>query len=95
VQTYRDTAEPGIDGTRAMLAKARAQEPVKAAREVALIRLMFDLGLRRGEVASLDLSDIDREGRKLWIKGKWAQAEGSPDASRADACHAVRLASLT
>jgi integrase/recombinase XerC len=70
VQTYRDTAGPGLGGTRAMLARAKAQEPVKAARDVALIRLMFDLGLRRGEVAGLDVGDIDRDGRKLWIKGK-------------------------
>jgi integrase/recombinase XerC len=70
VQAYRDTAGPGLDGTRAMLAIARAQEPAKAARDVALIRAMFDLGLRRGEVAGLDLANIDRDGRKVWIRGK-------------------------
>ena len=70
VQTYRDTAGPGLDGTRSMVARARTQDPVKAARDVALIRLMFDLGLRRGEVAALDLADIDAGGRRLWIKGK-------------------------
>jgi integrase/recombinase XerC len=70
VQAYRDTAGPGLDGTRAMLERAKAQEPIKAARDVALIRLMFDLGLRRGEVAGLDLEDIDRDGCKLWIRGK-------------------------
>ena len=42
----------------------------KAARDVALIRLMFDLGLRRGEVAGLNLEDIDRENKRVWIKGK-------------------------
>ena len=69
-QSYRDTVGPGLDGTRAMLAHARAQDLVKAARDVALIRLMFDLGLRRGEVAGLNLEDIDRDNKRVWIKGK-------------------------
>lgn len=69
-QAYRDTTGPGLEGTRAMLAKARAQEPLKAARDAALIRLMFDLGLRRGEVCSLDLEDLDAPNHRLWIKGK-------------------------
>jgi integrase/recombinase XerC len=70
VQAYRDTLGPGLDGTRSMLAAARQQNAVKAARDVALIRLMFDLGLRRGEVAALDIADIDASGRRLWILGK-------------------------
>ena len=67
---YRDTVGPGLDGTRAMMIQARAQDPVKSARDVALIRLMFDLGLRRGEVAGLNLEDIDRDSKRVWIKGK-------------------------
>jgi integrase/recombinase XerC len=70
VQAYRDTTGPGLNGTRAMLNRAREQSPVRAARDVAIIRLMFDLGLRRGEVASLDLSDLDADNRRLWVKGK-------------------------
>ena len=69
-QTYRDTLGPGIEGTRAMLAKARSQNGVKAARDAALIRLMFDLGLRRGEVCGLDIADLDIANHRLWIKGK-------------------------
>ena len=70
VETYRDTTGPGLAGTRAMLAKARAQTPAKAARDVALVRLMFDLGLRRGEVIGLDLEDLEPKERRLWIRGK-------------------------
>jgi hypothetical protein len=33
VEAYRDTTGPGVAGTRAMLAKARAQTPLKAARD--------------------------------------------------------------
>jgi integrase/recombinase XerC len=70
VEAYRDTTGPGLVGTRVMLAKARAQTPLKAARDSALIRLMFDLGLRRGDVIGLDLEDLDAKERRLWIKGK-------------------------
>ena len=31
---------------------------------------MFDLGLRRGEVVGLDVDDVDRDGRRLWVLGK-------------------------
>jgi len=69
-QAFRDTVGPGLDGTRAMLTHARTQSPAKALRDAALIRLLFDLALRRGEIAGLDLADIDREGRRVWIMGK-------------------------
>jgi len=70
VEAYRDTTGPGLTGTRAMLAQARAQTPVKATRDAALVRLMFDLGLRRGEVTGLDIEDLEAKERRLWIRGK-------------------------
>ena len=70
VQIYRDTRGPGLHGTRTILNRASAQDAVKGARDVAIVRLMFDLGLRRGEVQGLDLDDIDAANRRLWIKGK-------------------------
>lgn len=69
-QTYRDTRGPGIKGTQALLGSALTKPEQKSARDVAIIRCMFDLGLRRGEVAALDLSDVDRTGRVLWVLGK-------------------------
>lgn len=69
-QAYRDTRGPGLDGTRSMLDQALGQNTIKAARDAALIRLFFDLGLRRGEVVGLDLDDIERDAHRLWIKGK-------------------------
>ncbi len=69
-QTYRDTRGPGIAGTRALLGSALTKQPAKSARDIAIIRLMFDLGLRRGEVASLDVGDVDATGRQLWVLGK-------------------------
>ena len=69
-QSYRDTRGPGLDGTRAVLNAANAKGNAKSVRDVAIIRLMFDLGLRRAEVVSLDVGDVDRSGRRLWILGK-------------------------
>jgi integrase/recombinase XerC len=40
-------------------------------RDHAILRLMADLGLRRGEVARLDFPiDLDAKNRKLWVLGK-------------------------
>ena len=69
-QSYRDTAGPGLEGTRSMLIGAQAQNTVAAARDAAIIRLFFDLALRRGEVVNLDLSDVDMTGKRVWFLGK-------------------------
>lgn len=70
-QAYRDTTGPGLEGTRTMIEIALTNtHPGIAVRDVALIRLMFDLALRRGECVSLDLEDIDLAGKRIWILGK-------------------------
>ncbi len=81
-RAYRDTEGPGIRNVRKMLglvegrkkrrtkrAKEARTNP-KAIRDIAILRLLYDLALRRGEVVSLDLEDIDLEGRKIKVKGK-------------------------
>lgn len=69
-QAYRDTAGPGLDGSRALLKAAKDQVRKKSARDVAIIRMLFDMGLRRGELASLDLEHLDLDARKVWVLGK-------------------------
>jgi integrase/recombinase XerC len=70
-QAYRDTTGPGVSGTRDMLEVALSHShPAIALRDVALIRLMFDLALRRNECVVLDLEDVDLAGRRVWIVGK-------------------------
>lgn len=69
-QTYRDTRGPGITGTQALLGSAMTKGSDKSARDIAIVRVMFDLGLRRAEVANLDVDDVDRAGRVLWVLGK-------------------------
>jgi len=70
-EAYRDTRGPGLDGWRGMLAAAREKATTpKGKRDLALIRLMHDLGLRRGEVAALDLADVDLEAGTVSVVGK-------------------------
>lgn len=75
---YRDTAGPGLDVCRAMLHELdrRAQGPpgrrAKAIRDKAIVRLLFDLALRRSSVVALDLEDVDPDRRtiRVWSKGR-------------------------
>ncbi len=46
------------------------KEGLAAARDAAMIRVFFDLALRCNEVVTLDVTDVDRAGQRLWILGK-------------------------
>jgi integrase/recombinase XerC len=59
-QAYRDTRGPGVSG----VAKAKGvatshRDDMKAARDVAIMRLLYDMALRRSEVCSLDVEHVD------------------------------------
>ena len=69
VQPYRDTRGPGRVAVQVMLGAITGDSP-KALRDRAILRLLYDLALRRGEVASLRLEDLDLAERRVWIKGK-------------------------
>lgn len=76
-EAFRDTAGPGQSAVSAMKAAAERNDrgyklPAKSARDVALIRLFYDLGLRRSEIANLQLSDLDLRAGKVSVlrKGK-------------------------
>ena len=83
-QPYRNTEGPGTRNIRKMLglvecrkkrrSKKGSQHETKtnpkAIRDFAILRLLYDLALRRGEVVSLDVGDVDLEGRKIKVKGK-------------------------
>ncbi len=67
---YRDTRGPGLQGVQQILDLVRKQKPRKAARDEAILRLAFSLGLRRGEIAELNIEHVDLEGERLSIIGK-------------------------
>jgi integrase/recombinase XerC len=56
---YRDTRGQGKEGLRGLLATLKGREDPKAYRDRAIVRLLFDLALRREEVVRLDLEDLD------------------------------------
>jgi integrase/recombinase XerC len=70
-EAYRDTSGPKREGVVALLAAASAQsDRRKATRDVAAIRLLHDIALRRGEVCLLDLIDIDLAVGRVLVMGK-------------------------
>lgn len=81
VVKYRDTAGPGAEGFAVLEAKAQElaalPEPPgdclagdRNKRDLALLLLFYDLGLRRGEAVALDLADVDFEASVVWVIGK-------------------------
>jgi integrase/recombinase XerC len=70
-EPLRDSRGPGAAGVRALLAVLALRPAGPAwARDTALVRLLFDLGLRRAEAVGLDLADVDLAGGCVWVKGK-------------------------
>jgi integrase/recombinase XerC len=75
-EAYRDTAGPGLEGWRSILAVATVQASTgspTALRDLAIIRCLYDRGLRTVEVLRLDLADVDLEGKRLAVVGKGKQ----------------------
>jgi integrase/recombinase XerC len=73
-QPYRDTRGPGRSGFRAMLGNLGDDGP-KTRRDRAILRLLYERGLRRGEVVALDLEDVDLAARTIAVLGKGRTAK--------------------
>ncbi|MFC1835950.1 tyrosine-type recombinase/integrase [Thermodesulfobacteriota bacterium] len=78
---YKDTEGPGTFKVREMLSllESRKEKSDKKGgtikvprivRDYAIVRLLYDIALRRGEVVSLDLEDVDLERCSLRVMGK-------------------------
>ena len=87
VKAYRDTRGPAVVTLRKLLNIASGDTP-KCKRDVAILRLLFDLGLRRGEVAGLDLADLDLAGRTVLVLGK-GQSEKEALSLPSQTCRAL------
>jgi integrase/recombinase XerC len=73
VEPYRDTRGPGDDGWSKMIDRARVEAITlgdKGKRDLAIIRLIHALALRRSEVASLDMESLDLAGAVVHVVGK-------------------------
>ncbi len=74
---YRDTRGAGDDGVRALLhllkdelASSRTATRWQAHRDLAIVRLMAGMGLRKGSVLSLDMEHVDRRQKRLHVQLK-------------------------
>lgn len=82
----RDCRGPGTDGFRAMLAAIANRSDAKGCRDRAILRMLFDLALRRGELVSLDLADVDAARGTIRILGKGRSSKETlslPDPTKA------------
>jgi integrase/recombinase XerC len=71
-KAYRDTTGPGHAGYRRLVAELERDAKPKAVRDLAIVRLLFDRALRRGEVVGLDLEHVDLERGRIAVQGKGA-----------------------
>jgi len=69
-ETYRDTRGPGRVGFLRLLDGLDEKLDSKAKRDRAVLRLLFDLALRRGEVVFLDVADVNLEDGTVDVLGK-------------------------
>lgn len=69
-ESYRDTKGPGLPAFKRMMTKVAGQSYEKAARDHAILRLLFDLALRASELVELDLCHVELEQKRVSIKGK-------------------------
>lgn len=82
-RAYRDTRGPGLPAVRAMLRAAALQtDQRKAARDVAIVRLLNDLGLRRSELVGLDLPNHVEHGVGDMPIAIFVRGKGSSDRVR-------------
>ena len=68
--SYRDTKGPGREGFVLMLDALEKRKGPKGIRDRAILRLLFDLALRRAEVCFLDVEDMDLEAGTVAVLGK-------------------------
>ena len=70
-ESYRETRGPGEIGYAAMLdAVAQLGDNPTTRRDLAILRLLHDRGLRRGEVLALELDDFDPREPAVAVIGK-------------------------
>ena len=66
----RDTRGPGRDAVLKMATVLEQHRTAKSIRDLAILRLAFDLALRRSEIVALDWRDVDLAQRRLAVASK-------------------------
>jgi len=74
-QRYKDTTGVSVDQIRQMMAVPN-RATVTGKRNYAILRLLWENGLRRGEIAKITCSEIDWDEQRITIYGKGRREEG-------------------
>lgn len=74
-EAYRDTKGPGRKGFLAMLQTLGQDRSKKCIRDTAILRLLYDLALRTGEVVALDVGDVEPAREIIHVLGKGKTAK--------------------
>lgn len=69
IQSYRDTSGVTVDQIANML-QVPDRDTVKGKRDYAILRIFWELALRRGEISKLNVEDFDAEAHSLSVLGK-------------------------
>lgn len=69
-KSYKDTKGCGSDAVEAVIQHLAEQNSPKSARDETILRLIWGLGLRRGELAHLEIEHLDLKTKKIMILGK-------------------------
>jgi site-specific recombinase XerD len=70
-----------VDAVRALLDTCKGID-FTARRDTAIIRLLYDTGMRRAELAGLRLVDVDDDQDVVWVIGKGSRPRGCPFGAR-------------
>ena len=76
IKNERAAAAQGVEGpgveelARVFTVAAAQSDPFRATRDAAMLRLMFDLALRRASVSGLDIQDVDLERKRIQVQLK-------------------------
>ena len=66
----KDVRGPDLAAVARMIALLAQDDSPSGARGEAIVRLAYELGLRRKEISSIDIEDLDLEGFRVRVKGK-------------------------
>ena len=69
-ELYRDTSGPGKDVIRQLLSLFNGKTDPKSLRDLAILRLLYDIGLRREEISQIDYDDLLAGKIQVLGKGK-------------------------
>jgi len=67
---YRNTRGPGRRGFQKIMRRLHESDRPRDIRDRAIIRMLYDLALRRGELAGLTLADVDLVTGQVSVLGK-------------------------